>query len=148
MCAWVVVWTGREERIDKRSGTVVCLLPWRYNPERVRDILDGIYLSYLSSFHDLFWFAKLQTKRRPKIAKISSPEIVTTLEKNPGLDAYLCTDVGVTHRKSIQSITWTLPNNYRRNSRHEIVEEIRGATHRYSFDFAAMKVVRSSLVKR
>jgi len=146
--AWVVIWNGRECRIDKPSGSFVCLLPWRYSPKRVRDILDGIYLSYVRNFQDLYWFAKLQTERHPMIAEIiPSTGIVATLSKNPGLNACLCTDVRVSQKKSTETVTWTEPTFYRRNSRYEIVEEMPGATHTYSFNFQKMKEVRSSLPK-
>jgi len=144
--AWVVFWSMREDKVDKRTGTIVCLLPRRYSPKRVRDILDGIYLSYIKTFDGHLEFATSQTEKSPMLAEISRYSDVY-VSKNPGLHAWLCHGVKVSSKKMVQTITWTTPTNYRRNDRHEIVEEIPGKTYRYTFDFCKMVEVRSDLPK-
>ena len=143
--AWLVYWTGREDRIDKRTGTIVCILPWRYSVTRVQDIVEGIYLAYWHSFPDQFEFATRQNRSRQRIAELCPGGVF--VGKNPGLFASLCEDVCVASKKRIQELTWTTLPIYRRNGRHEIIEEIAGTPNRYVFDFENMREVSSTLPK-
>jgi hypothetical protein len=145
--AWVVKWNLREDKVEKPTGTIVCLLPWRYSPKRVRDILDGIYLAYVKTFEEHMTYAKSQRERNPLLAKVEFCSCFVSVGKNPGLHASLCTGVVVTSKKMSQTITWTTPEIWHRDERGMVVEKILGERLSYTFDFTTMKEIHSDLPK-
>jgi hypothetical protein len=145
--AWVVRWDLREDKVDKQTGTVVCLLPGRYSPERVRDILDGIYLAYVKAFEGHVAFAKNQKARNRLLAEVGHYTCFVSVDKNPGLVAELCTGVHVRSEKQKQTLVWTTPEIWRRDDRGFVVEKIPGEKLSYTFDFLSMKEIHSDLPK-
>jgi hypothetical protein len=145
--AWVVWWNLREDKVEKLTGTVVCLLPRRFSPKRVRDILDGIYLAYIKTFDGHLTYARHQTSHKPLLAELGRGSPSVFVGRNPGLHAALCTGVHVTSKKMSQTLFGTTPEIWRRDDRGSVVEKIPGDKLSYTFDFTTMKEVHSDLPK-
>lgn len=111
--AWVILWANREDKVEKRTGTVICLLPSTYDTKTVRRIVEAIYCCYVYSYEGHLDYACFRKRNKNPLSQVTFDSRVI-IPENPGLVAVLADDVVVESNTSgiLQTISWTYPDFY------------------------------------
>lgn len=129
------MWANREDKVEKRTGTVICLLPSRYDTKTVRRIVEAIYSSYVYSYEGHLDYACFRNRNKNPLSNVTFDSRVV-IPENPGLMAVLAEDVVVESNTSgiVQTISWTDPD-FCEPGRNGPVKTQDGAFHSLKFDF-------------
>lgn len=116
---------------------VLCLLPSRFRPKRVADVVLGLHHALGSDFFGKHYFAASATKRRQQslFARYDRVDV----NDNPSTNAVLAEDVIVEAGDSEfdQIITWTDPDVYHFEPGSKPVKEFAGKKRKHVVRFSS-----------
>jgi len=134
--AWVVYWHIREDKVEKRTGTVITLLPSRYSTDTVAKIVEALYCAYAFTYDGQFGYI-MDRNRGEYLSRRTFGGI--EIGRNPGLNAVLAADVSVevvSTDGNKQIISWTDPDYYEPTLEHPGFRKVGSECfHKLEFDY-------------
>jgi hypothetical protein len=129
-----VYWNIREDKVEKRTGTVITLLPSRSSANTVGKIIEALYCAYALTYDGQFGYI-MGRNRGEKLWQHTLNGGVE-IDRNPGLNAVLA-DVSVevvSTDGSKQIISWTDPDYYE-PTQPPVRRVGSGQFHKLEFDY-------------
>ena len=129
--AWLVRWYIRGDKVPKKTGTVITLLPYNYSRDTVRRIVEALYSAYTQTFDGQANYAR---RRQPRAEITFDGEV--KINKNPGLLAVLATEIKIDCDGMKQTISWRDPDSFAPCLGYPYYQKVAsGAQYRIGFDF-------------
>ncbi len=141
--AWVVFWTIGENKVNKSTGTVVTLLPYRFGIDTVRIIVEALYAAYALPFSRQEDYVRHLGKKQSISRRTFDGKV--SIDKNPGLMAVLATDVRIEVDSSglNQIISWTNPDTLEPSNEEPYFKTVStGARRKFRFNYHTLEQER------
>jgi glycosidase len=118
MRAWLITWEGTSNKVELKNP-VVAILSWRYSPERVRRLVEQMYINHTSTISEQMNYAR--SKKRNPYQAYYNENITWQIYcgHNPHLHAQLveslCLETDANNRQKLSWIAFPRPESKKIN---------------------------------